>query len=88
MAGPAHGEPDDLVADSESADAGTDLDRDPGKVTALPGREGRRKHVAHSTVRIAASLMLMPAARTSTRTSPAPGTGRGTSRTSRTSMPP
>src|SRR6266480_479804 len=30
----------------------------------------------------------MPAALTSTRTSPAPGTGRGTSRTSRTSMPP
>src|SRR5882672_10357864 len=49
MAGPAHGEPDDLVADSESGDAGTDLDHDPGKVTALPGREGRRKHVAHST---------------------------------------
>src|SRR5256714_12257392 len=32
--------------------------------------------------------MLMPAALTSTRTSPVPGTGRGTSRTSRTSMPP
>src|ERR1700722_2839266 len=30
----------------------------------------------------------MPAALTSTRTSPAPGTGRGTSRTLRTSMPP
>src|SRR5438132_488604 len=30
----------------------------------------------------------MPVALTSTRTSPAPGTGRGTSRTSRTSMPP
>src|ERR1700733_2991763 len=30
----------------------------------------------------------MPAALTSTRTSPAPGTGRGTSRTWRTSMPP
>src|SRR5258708_20032174 len=30
----------------------------------------------------------MPAALTSTRTSPAAGTGRGTSRTSRTSMPP
>src|SRR5882757_7954583 len=38
--------------------------------------------------RIAASLILMPAARTSTRTSPAPETGRGTSRTSRTSRPP
>ena len=38
--------------------------------------------------RIAASLILMPAALTSTRTSPAPGTGRGTSRTSRTSTPP
>src|SRR3954465_3311391 len=32
--------------------------------------------------------MLMPAALTSTRTSPTPGTGRGTSRTSRTSIPP
>src|SRR5258707_5559270 len=30
----------------------------------------------------------MPAALTSTKTSPAAGTGRGTSRTSRTSMPP
>src|SRR5260370_21495042 len=38
--------------------------------------------------RITASLILMPAALTSTKTSPAPGTGRGTSRTSRTSMPP
>src|SRR3954469_15035152 len=38
--------------------------------------------------RIAVSLILMPAALTSTRISPAPGTGRGTSRTSRTSMPP
>src|SRR2546421_5747290 len=38
--------------------------------------------------RITASLILMPAALTSTRTSPAPGTGRGTSRTSRTSTPP
>src|SRR5258705_12458248 len=38
--------------------------------------------------RIADSLILMPAALTSTRTSPAPGTGRGTSRTSRTSIPP
>src|ERR1700752_5281638 len=38
--------------------------------------------------RITASLILMPAALTSTRTSPAPGTGRGTSRTWRTSIPP
>src|SRR5260221_5906146 len=34
------------------------------------------------------SLGLIPAALTWTKTSPAPGTGRGTSRTSRTSMPP
>src|SRR6202048_3754117 len=38
--------------------------------------------------RIAASLILMPAALTSTRTSPTAGAGRGTSRTSRTSTPP
>src|SRR6202021_1272847 len=38
--------------------------------------------------RMAASLMLIPAALTSTRTSPRAGTGRATSRTSRTSMPP
>src|SRR5258705_2849967 len=42
----------------------------------------------NAPLRITASLGLMPAAFTSTRTSPAPGTGRGTSRTSRTSMPP
>src|SRR5882762_10179655 len=39
-------------------------------------------------LRITASLGLMPAALTSTRTSPIPGTGRGTSRTCRTSIPP
>src|SRR5882757_7138472 len=38
--------------------------------------------------RMAASLILMPAALTSTRTSSAAGTGRGRSRTSRTSTPP
>src|ERR1700704_1423224 len=42
----------------------------------------------NAPLRITASLGLMPAAFTSTRTSPAPGTGRGTSRTLRTSMPP
>src|SRR3982074_1184901 len=47
---------------------------------------GNRSRTAPA--RIAASLILMPAALTSTRTSPAPGTGRGRSRTSRTSMPP
>src|SRR3954453_24259311 len=42
----------------------------------------------NAPLRITASLGLMPAAFTSTRISPAPGTGRGPSRTSRTSMPP
>src|SRR6202521_316536 len=42
----------------------------------------------NAPLRITASLGLMPVAFTSTRTSPAPGTGRGTSRTARTSMPP
>src|ERR1700722_13561743 len=39
-------------------------------------------------LRITASLGLMPAALTFTKASPAAGTGRGTSRTWRTSMPP
>jgi hypothetical protein len=38
--------------------------------------------------RIFASPILMPAARTATSTWPGPGSGRGTSRTSRTSIPP
>src|SRR4029077_10599457 len=42
----------------------------------------------NAPLRITASLGLIPAAFTATRTSPTPGTGRGTSRTSRTSMPP
>src|SRR5271155_3159407 len=42
----------------------------------------------NAPLRITASLGLMPAARTSTKTSPAAGTGRGTSRTSSTSLPP
>src|ERR1700688_2686983 len=42
----------------------------------------------NAPLRITVSLGLMPAALTSTKTSPAAGTRRGTSRTSRTSMPP
>src|SRR5450631_4404113 len=57
---------------------------------SLPSPDGKVAGNRASTapLRITASLMLIPAALTSMRTSPICGTGRGTSRTSRTSTSP
>ena len=49
MAGPSVGESDDLIAHSETADAGTEFGHHPRQVAALTGRKRRRKHIAHGT---------------------------------------
>ncbi len=57
---------------------------------SLPCPDGNvdGKIFATAPVRMTASLMLMPAAFTRTRTCPSPGTGRSTSSTRNTSIPP
>ena len=49
MAGPPKAESQDLVADRELGDVGTHSGHHTGKVTALAGREGGRKHLMHRT---------------------------------------
>jgi hypothetical protein len=88
LGGPLVREPDHLVAGGESAGSGADLLDDPGEVAALPGRERRREQLRHRPRRMTASLGLMPVAFTRTRTCPSPGTGRSTSSTRNTSIPP
>ena len=45
MAGPAEAEPQDLVADGELGDPGSDRSHDAGEVAALAGRKGGGEHV-------------------------------------------
>lgn len=81
-------EAEDLVAHSDSAHLRADLHHDAGQVAALPGGNVAGHRSCSSPVRMWTSPGWIPAARTSTSACPGPGTGRGTSSTRSTSIPP
>ena len=88
MTGPIVRESDDLVADRDVPDRASDCLDDAGKVAALSRGECRGPLLGEGTLADWASPGLMPAAFIPMRTCCGPGTGRSTSTTRRTSVPP